>query len=137
MTAAPVELQGFTVRVSEDDADREVRKIIGLSPTSLRFRPVRFDALQDHVARSHTLVDVVRWEYAPAILVRETSNGPCFQYRNRSCLPVFLNGLRLNRDFMTDVPLDMVYRIQVLTPTDGSIAYPSGALLLYTESWLR
>jgi hypothetical protein len=137
MSAAPVEVQGLTVRVPEDDADQAVQMMIGLNPTSLRFRPVRFDALADHVARAHTLVDVMRWEYAPAVLVRETFDGPCFEYRVRNCLPVYLNSMRLNRDFMPDIPLDMVYRIQVITPTDGSVVYPSGAVLLYTEAWLR
>jgi len=140
MTAAPVELRGFTVltdRLPEAEADRMVRRIIGLSPSSLRFRSVDFAALQDHLARSHSLVDVMRWEYAPAILVYETPNGPCFEYRSQRCLPVYLNGMALNRDFMPDVPLDMVFRLQVVTPTDGSVVYPAGAVLLYTESWLR
>ena len=140
MVAAPVELRGFTVltdRLPEEQADRMVRRIIGLSPNSLRFRSVDFDALQDHLARSHTLVDVMRWEYSPAIIVYETPDGPCFEYRSQRCLPVYLNGMVLNRDFMPGVPLDMVFRLQVITPTDGSVAYPAGAVLLYTESWLR
>ena len=125
------------VVVPEDEADEAVRLMIGLNPTSLRFRPVRYDALQDHVARAHTLIDVVRWEYAPTVLIRETFDGPCFEYRARNCLDVYLNGTRLNRDFMPEVPLDMVYRVQVVTPTDGSVIYPAGAVLLYTEAWLR
>ena len=137
MTAEPLELQGLTVRVPEDEADDAIQLMIGLDPTSMRFRPVRYEALVGHVERAHTLVDVVRWEYAPAILVRETFDGPCFEYRSRSCLPVYLNGMRLNRDFMPEIPLDMVYRLQVVTPTDGSLIYPAGAVLLYTEAWLR
>jgi hypothetical protein len=140
MAPAPVELRGFTVRTDrlpEEEADRTVRQIIGLSPKSLRFRSVDFAMIQDHLERAHTLVDVMRWEFGPAILVYETPDGPCFAHRSRGCLPVYLNGLPLNRDFMPEVPLDMVFRIQVLASTDGSIVYPSGAVLLYTEAWLR
>jgi hypothetical protein len=114
-----------------------VRQIIGLSPASLRLRPVRREALISHVERAHTLLDVVRFEYSPTLQVRQTRAGPCFEYRAGNCLPVYLNGLRLNRDFTVDVPLDMVYRLQVVTPTDGSLTYPAGAVLLYTEAWLR
>jgi hypothetical protein len=140
MTPAPVELRGFTVmtdRLPEEEADRTVRQIIGLSPKSLRFRSVDFLTLQDHLARAHTLVDVMRWEFGAGIIVYETRDGPCFGYRGRSCLPVYLNGLALNRDFIAGVPLDMVFRVQVLTPNDGSVMYPGGAVLLFTEAWLR
>ena len=140
MAAAPVELLGLTVetaRLSEERADHTVRMIIGLHPNSLRFRPVGYETLQDHLARAHTLTDVVRWEFAPAVLVRETRSGPCFEYRTNRCLPVYLNSMRLDEDYMPDLPLDMLYRVQVVTPTDGSVVYPGGAVLLYTEAWLR
>ncbi len=140
MTPAPVELRGFTVmtdRVPEEQADRSVQLITGLHPNSLRFRAIDFEALQDHLRRAHTLVDVVRWEFGAGIIVYETPDGPCFEYRGRSCLPVYLNGLALHRDFVAGVPLDMVFRVQVLTPTDGSVVYPAGAVLLFTEGWLR
>lgn len=137
MAASPVELEGILVRVAEDEADRTVRQLVGLSPASMRFGPVRHAALVEHAERSHTLVDVIRWEYAPTILVRETLDGPCFQYRARGCLPVYLNGMRLNRGLMPDVPIDMLFRVQVVAPTDGSLAYGAGAVLLYTERWLR
>lgn len=140
MTPAPVELRGFSVmtnRLADEEADHTVRMIIGLHPNSLRFRPISFLQLQDHLARAHTLIDVMRWEFGAGIIVYETRDGPCFEYRGRSCLPVYLNGLAINRDFVQGVPLDMVFRIQVVTPTDGSVVYPGGAVLLFTEAWLR
>ena len=139
MVAAPVELRGFTVltdRLPEEQADRSVQQITGLHPRSLRYPAVDFEKLQDHLGRSHTLVDVVRWEFSPAIIVYETPDGPCFSFRNMGCLPVYLNGLRLNRDFMPGIPLDMIYRMQILVPSDGSVVYGS-AVLLFTEAWLR
>jgi hypothetical protein len=137
MSVSPVEVEGVLVRVAEDQADRAVRRIIGVSPASLRFKPVRRASLESHVERAHTLGEVIRWEYAPALLVRETPDGPCFQYRTGSCLAVYLNGMRINRMLMPDVPLDMLYRVQVITSGDGSLAYPAGAVLLFTEAWLR
>ncbi|MGD8279370.1 MAG: carboxypeptidase-like regulatory domain-containing protein, partial [Gemmatimonadota bacterium] len=58
MVSAPVELRGLTVeadRLSEERADRSVQMITGLSPKSLRFRPVTYEMLQDHLARAHLL----------------------------------------------------------------------------------
>jgi len=140
MAAAPVELQGLVVetdRLSEERADQSVQLIIGLSPKSLRFRPVTYETIQDHLDRAHDLSDVLRWEFGGRVIVRETLDGPCYSTRGYGCLPVYLNGLLLNGDFMPGVPLDMIYRVQVLTGRDGSVVYPAGAVLLYTEAWLR
>ncbi len=54
-----------------------------------------------------------------------------------SVSPVYLNGLRLNCDFMADVPLDMLHTIVVVATMDGVMQYPDGAVLLYTAAWLR
>lgn len=135
----PLELPGFTVqtnRLSDEDADRAVQLILGLSPRSLRLRPVGHRVIQDHVDRAHTLVDLLRWEAKAGLRITTTHEGPCITVRARGCLGVYLNGLRLRRGFVEAVPLDMIYRIIVVTPTDGSIVYPSGAVLLYTEAWL-
>ena len=136
----PYDLPGFTVmsdRVSDQEADREIRLMIGVSPRSLRFRPIGFDVIQDHVDRAHQLSDLMRWENLAGLAVRHDLEGPCFSLRGRGCLPVYLNGLRLRREFVETVPLEMLYRVVVVTPTDGSLTYPSGAVLLYTEAWLR
>ena len=69
--------------------------------------------------------------------MRERPDGPCFTLRGRGCLRVYLNGFPLERDFVDAVPLEMIYRIVLLTPTDPSPGYPGGAVLLYTEGWLR
>lgn len=140
LAPAPVELPGFTVetrRLAPEQADREIRRIIGLDVRSLRFRPIDYDQIQDHLAKAHDLVDVVRWQNSGAILVRRTTEGPCFSLRGSGCLPVYLNGMELHRDFVQGAPLDMIERIVILTPSDASIVYPAGAVLLYTEAWLR
>ncbi|NNM35010.1 MAG: carboxypeptidase regulatory-like domain-containing protein [Gemmatimonadetes bacterium] len=135
----PLELPGFTVetdRLSDEAADRAVQLILGLSPQSLRFRPVGHEAIQGHVDRAHNLVDLLRWEAKAGLVITTNHQGPCIAVRARGCLPVYLNGLRLRRDFVESVPLEMIYRVVVVTSTDGSIVYPSGAVLLFTEVWL-
>lgn len=139
MARAPIELPGFRVearRVSDAEADRQIRLMTGLHPSSLRYRPIGYEEIQDHLAKAHTLVDVMRWD-VPGLVVSRTSQGPCFSLRGRGCLPVFLNGLPLHRDFVEAAPLEMTHRIVILSPTDGSAVYSGGAVLLYTEAWLR
>jgi hypothetical protein len=102
----------------------------------MRYQPIDFDDIQDHIARGHNLEDMMRWSGTAGLIVSFTVDGPCFSLRARGCLPVYLNGLRLNRDFMADVPLDMLHTIVVVTTTDGVMQYPGGAVLLYTAAWL-
>jgi hypothetical protein len=140
MASAPIELPGIRVearRTSDAEADRQVRLMTGLHPASLRYRPIGYEQIQDHLAKAHTLVDVMRWDVPSLIVTRRSEQGPCFSLRGRGCLPVYLNGLPLHRDFIEAAPLEMTYRIVIVTPTDGSIVYPGGAVLLYTEAWLR
>ena len=136
----PYDLPGFTVmseRVSEEEADREIRLMIGLSPRSLRFPPIGFDAIQDHVDRDHRLAEMLQWQNLAGLVVRHDLEGPCFSVRGRGCLPVYLNGFPLRREFVETIPLEMLYRVVVVTRTDSTPGYPSGAVLLYTEAWLR
>jgi len=140
MRAEPVELPGFTVqtnRVSDERVDKQITLILGASIRSLRYRPIRLEEIQDHVAKGHDLEDLMRWTNTAGMIVRRTTDGPCFSLRGRGCLPVYLNGLRLQRDFMSGFPLDMLYTIVVVTPTDPVLPYLAGAILLYTEAWVR
>jgi len=140
MTSAPVELPGFTVeadRLSDEQVDRGIRLLLGTSPRALRYRPIDFEEIQDHIAKGRNLEDVLRWSDTVGLIVRYTTDGPCYSLRGRGCLPVYLNGMHLNRDFMTDVPLDMIYTIVVVTPTDPVAPYIGGAVMLYTEAWIR
>lgn len=140
MRAEPVELPGFTVqtnRVSDERVDKQITLILGASIRSLRYRPIRLEEIQDHVAKGHDLEDLMRWTNTAGMIVRRTTDGPCFSLRGRGCLPVYLNGLRLQRDFMSGFPLDMLYTIVVVTPTDPVLSYAAGAILLYTEAWVR
>lgn len=139
LRAAPLEIAGISVRtntLTEEQTDRLLRREIGRSPASLRYRPIGFDEITGHIERGHNLVDVVRWENFAGIVVRFDLSGWCFEVRGR-CLPVFLNGMPLLRDFIESIPLDMVHSIAVVTPNDASMQYPGGAVLLFTEAWMR
>lgn len=139
MAPAPVELQGFTIetaRVPDEQVDRSVRLMVGLSVASMRYEPIRFDDIQAHIEAGRVLEDVIRWEARAGLFVRYTTEGTCYDVRGR-CLPIYLNGVRVNQLFSGDWPLEMLYTIVIVTPGDGSILYPSGAILLYSEGWLR
>ena len=140
MRAAPVAIGGLTVeaqRIPEERVNRQLQLMIGLSLASLRNRPIGYDEIQEHLALGHDLADAIRWSNIAGLTVSYSPDGWCFSLRGRGCLPVYLNGLQLNRDFMEDVPLDMLHSIAVVSPTDGSLTYGAGAVLLYTAAWLR
>lgn len=139
MTPAPVELQGFTVeadRVSDERVDQNIRHMVGLTPPSLRYEPIRLGDIQSHIDARRMLEDLIRFEAKAGLLVRRTTEGTCYDMRGR-CVPVHLNGVRMNEMFVGGIPLDMLYTIVVVTPGDGSVVYPGGAVLLYTEGWVR
>jgi len=137
--AEPLPLSGLTVetRVTDQEADRQIERMIGVTPASMRYHPIRLPEIQSHLGKSHSLTDVLRWGNLPSLGVRRTEEGPCYFLRGGACLTVYLNGLPVSRDFIENVPLDMLYTIVVVTPTDVSMTYPQGAVLLYTEVWLR
>jgi len=139
MRPDPVAIQGFTVetsRVSDEQVDRSVRHMVGLSVRSLRFEPIRYDDIQAHIEAGRVLEDLIRWEAGAGLVVRLTTEGTCYGLRGR-CLPIYMNGVPVNQLFAGDWPLDLIYTIVIVSPVDGSIIYPSGAILLYSEGWLR
>jgi len=134
VTRSPIAIPGF--EITTERSDRQVQLMIGLHPRSLRVQPIQYETIQDHVVRAHDLTAMMRWQNTAGIIVHETRDGPCYQARGRGCLPVFLNGFHLSPEFISIVPLDMLYTVVVLYPNE-SIAYPAGAVLLYTAAWLR
>lgn len=134
MRRAPIPIPG--IEVSAADAERQIRRILGVSPRALRVRPIHRAAILSHVERAHDLTDLIRWCNLAGVVVRNTTEGPCYQTRGRGCLPVYLNGFPMSPEFITLIPLDMVHTILVVLPKEA-IQYQSGAVLLYTEAWLR
>lgn len=136
LTPAPVPLPGFTVTADRlEELERGLRLLIGISPRSLRNEPILRPEIENHIVRAHGVADLVRWSNLPSITTKKTTDGPCFQWRARHCMPVFLNGVPVASDMVPVIPLDMVETILVLGPGE-TIAYNLGAVLLYTVGWI-
>ena len=137
MAVDPIPLGGIDVSMSRlAEIEKGVRHEIGMNPRSLRVSPVFRRALIEHASKGHNLTDMVRWMNLPSITTRETADGPCFQWRNRHCLPVYLNGQRVPTEFVEVLPLEMPETVVVVMPNE-SILYEAGAVLLLTEAWIR
>lgn len=137
VTPAPVPISG--IEVSADryaELEDGLRLAIGVHPRSLRYEPILRPAIEDHLARAHGLTELVRWSNSASVVVQESSDGPCFRWRNRHCIPVYLNGAEVPPGTVPVLPLDMLEMIVVMTPGE-TIAYPGGAVLLYTPGWIN
>lgn len=134
---APLPLRGLVVTADRLEAiEREVRLDIGLSPRSLRVLPVFRSVIEEHLAKGHQLEDLIRWSNLSSVTVKQTTSGPCFQYRNRSCLPVYMNRMPLPPELVPTVPLEVAETVVIVLPQE-SILYPGGAVILYTAGWIR
>lgn len=136
LTPAPIGLPGLDVSADRyAELERGLRLVIGVHPRSLRNAPILRPEIEEHVAKAHGVADLVRWSNLPSITTRTTTDGPCFQWRTRHCVPVYLNGSRLSEEMLAVVPLDMLDMIVIMTPNE-SAAYGAGAVLLYTAGWI-
>ena len=136
LTPTPVPISGFEITADRlQELENSLRLMIGVHPRSLRYEPMLRPEIQDHIAQAHGLTDLVRWSNTASVVTRRTTDGPCFQWRNRHCLPVYLNGAVVAPEMIPVLPLEMLEMIVVMTPGD-SIAYPGGAVLLYTSAWI-
>ena len=130
----PIPLPG--VEVSTDQMNRRLRQFLGMSPGQLRIRPIRTSVLEAHASRGGGLTDVMRESNIPNLQILRTRDGPCYQFRGRGCLALYLDGARLSRRSATDLPLEMLATVLVLLPNE-SIAYPEGAVHLFTRGFMR
>jgi hypothetical protein len=137
MRSVPLPLSGFVVTAERfAEIERGIAHEIGALPKSLRVPPLMRPDIEAHLDKAHNLTDVVRWSDVPSITVQETKDGPCFQWRLRQCIEVYLNGFHIDPAFVDALPLDMLETIVFVMPSE-SIVYGSGAVLLYTEGWIR
>jgi hypothetical protein len=137
MRKAPLPIRGLTVSADRMEAiEREVRLDIGVSPRSLRVGPIFRPIIDEHLAQGHQLEDLVRWSNVPGLIVKQTTEGPCFQHRNRGCLPVFLNRMHLPPELVPTVPLEVAETVVIVLPNE-TILHPGGAVILYTSGWIR
>jgi hypothetical protein len=97
---------------------------------------VRFSTLQTYAARGYNLPSMVVDLQIPSLRVLASREGPCYQFRNRGCLPVYLDGARLTRSTPGGLPLEMMGTVVILLPNE-LVAYPEGAVHVYTIGFLR
>lgn len=137
MRRAPLPIRGLTVTADRLAAiEREIRLDLGVSPRSLRVGPIDRSGIEEHLARGHQLEDLVRWSNIPGVVVKRTTEGPCFQVRNRGCLRVYLNRMPLAPELAQTVPLEVAETVVIVLPNE-TISYPGGAVILYTSGWIR
>ena len=137
MSRAPIAIEGFTITAERlAELNQILHREVGLSPSSLRFKPMLRPQIERHLVRGNSIVDLVRYSNVPSLFVIDTAEGTCFRYRGRHCVPVYINGWRLHREIVSAYPLDQMAAFVFVTPNE-SIKYVDGALLLYTEAWLR
>ena len=132
----PIPIRGLEVTAERRQAiDRRLRLLLGMAPASIRNAPVLRPVIEDHLARGHDVTDLVRWLQLPSVTVRESRDGPCFLFRQRSCLPVYLDGVRVRTEMVPLLPLEMAETVVVLQPNE-SVQFSGGGILLYTAGWL-
>ena len=134
MRATPIPIRGL--EVSTDQANRRIRELVGMSPGQLRIRPIRTNTLRDHMSRGNPLSEVIRAQSIPNLRVLPTRDGPCYEFRGRGCMPVYLDGVRLGRAPNSVLPLEMLSTVVLLLPSEH-IAYPLGAVHLLTIGFMR
>ncbi len=134
LTAAPIPIRG--VEVSNDVVNRRIRDFVGMSPGLLRLRPIRANTISDQAAMGRSLSDVIERAAFPNLEVLRTRDGPCYRFRGRGCLPIYLDGARLNRSWGSVLPLEMVHTVVVVLPTE-TVAFPEGAVHVLTRGVMR
>lgn len=133
LSASPIPVRG--VDVTTDAVNRRIRQTLGISPELLRVRPLRSPTIRDHVRRGNGLSEMMSLQQIPNFRVLRSRQGPCYQFRASGCLPVFLDGARLNRASVPMLPLEMVSTVVILLPNEV-IAYPSGAVHLFSVGFM-
>lgn len=134
LEAAPIPVAG--IEVSADQTNRRLRQFFGMSPGQLRIRPVTQAVIDDHVVRGHDVSEMMRWRQIPNLQVLRSQQGPCYQYRGRGCMPVYLDGARMSQRAISEIPLEMLNTAVVLLPSEAT-AYPEGAVHLFTRGFMR
>lgn len=132
---SPIPIRGLTV--STERVERQIQLMTGMHPASLSRAPFKYEDIQRNIEMGRSdLASILRWSNTPSLLVFRTEDGPCFSLRQSGCLPVYFNGFRYSQELLDVIPMDMIYTMVLMYPKE-SIVYPGGAVLLYSEAWIR
>lgn len=136
LVSTPVAIPGLRVSADRfEELEEGLRLVIGVHPRSLRYEPILRPEIEAHIEKAHGLTELMRWSNMASVVTRGTTDGPCFQWRNHHCMPVYLNGAEFAPGMIPVLPLEMIEIIVIMTPGE-SAAYPGGAVLLYTPGWI-
>lgn len=136
MLRAPVPIEGITVTAERlEAARRQIRLLIGVDPTSIRREPIMRDEIIANWDRGRDIPGMLQWASVPGLIVKPDGDGYCFEMRG-GCTPMYLNGMRMNRAWHSNIPLEVVESVVILGRNE-SIQYPGGAILIFTEAWMR
>ena len=136
MLRAPVPIAGLTVTAERREAiERQLRLLIGANPEALRNPPIPRDSILAHWERGRSLPEMLRWSNIGGLTVKKSEEGYCFELR-QVCVPVYLNGMRMQPAWHDMLPLELAETVVVIARNE-SIRYEGGAILLYTAAWMR
>jgi hypothetical protein len=136
MLRAPVPIEGFTVTAERrEEIERQLRLLIGVNPRSLRNPPILRDEIISHWERGRSFPEMLRWSNVGGLTVKPAAEGYCFELRG-VCVPVYLNGMRMQPAWHDMLPLELAESVVVVARNE-SIQYEGGAILLFTEAWMR
>jgi hypothetical protein len=136
MLRAPVPIEGVTVTAErQEEIERQLRLLIGVNPKALRNPPIPRDEIISHWERGRSFPEMLRWSNVGGLTVKRAQEGYCFELRS-VCVPVYLNGMRLQPAWHDMLPLELAETVVIIARNE-SIAYDGGAILLFTEAWMR
>lgn len=131
-----VTIEGLEVTVERRrEVNRNLRLLLGSSPSTLRTMPIYRDRIMDAAERSDRISDLIAVSNVAGMVTRvNESQEPCFMFRNGGCAPVFLDGGRIPSHLINQIPLDLLEAIVFVQP--GESREHEWAVLLYTVGWL-
>lgn len=140
---SPLGLPGLDVTTDRLEViEDRLHLLVGVRPSSLRTPPILRPTIEHHLARNHSLEDLIRTSNLPSLTVVQTRDGPCFLFRvgsrakiPGSCVKVFLDGAPLTLESVPLLPLDLAEVIVIVRPAE-TILYERGAILLYSKGWV-
>lgn len=141
LTVVPsaIALEGLEVTAERTrELTRALRLLLGVSPGTLRTKPLMFRDLQEHAARGRVISDVVRVSNVPGMEVRVDDDGyVCFIFRRGSCANVFLDGARIPAELVNQIPLDLLEIMVFVQHGESTDFQYEGSVMMYTMGWLE
>lgn len=136
LAPAPEVLTAISVR-----AGHPLQRFYGLNPRGITGRVLWPDQIEA-LSPSAQLPDIVRAVGMPSVIAYPVGPFGEFCYAMRygiggpSCMPIYLDGVRMNQSVLLDYTL--VHSIAILRPIDATILFgmdaPDGAILVFTTA---